>query len=170
MADDVVRGQAQVGERRVQTGRLVDPGRQHHHGALVEDHLHLQPQDADRVHDLDFEGLRGRDDHRPARQRRHAPLAQPFDQRVGGSRTEEARLARGGPPVDAAVFRDDGVEDREVGADPLEILEDPPGHQHDAAAAGAQALQGIARGGRDDAPLGDRAVVVAGKRVVPHCA
>ena len=52
----------------------------------------------------------------------------------------------------------------------IEILEDPPGHQHDAAAAGAQALQGIARGGRDDAPLGDRAVVVAGKRVVPHCA
>jgi hypothetical protein len=40
--DGVVRGQAELVQRRRQPAGLVDPGRQHHHRALVEDDLQLQ--------------------------------------------------------------------------------------------------------------------------------
>ena len=66
---------AELLERGGQAGRLVHAGRQHHHGALVEDHLQLQPELADRFEHGDLVRLPGRHDHAADRRaaRRRAP-------------------------------------------------------------------------------------------------
>jgi hypothetical protein len=46
-ADDVVRRQMEVRERALEAGGLVHARRQHHDGALVEDHLELEAEVAD---------------------------------------------------------------------------------------------------------------------------
>jgi len=48
-ADNVMAGQLELGERRLQARRLVDAGRKHHHGALVEDDIKFQSKIADNL-------------------------------------------------------------------------------------------------------------------------
>ena len=61
-AHGVVQRDVELFQRRLETGRLVHAARQHHHGALVEDHLQLEAQIADRFQHHFFIGLPGGDD------------------------------------------------------------------------------------------------------------
>lgn len=54
--DHVVRRNIQFGEGRLQAARLVDAGRQHHDGSLVEDDLQLQSEFPDGLEDRGLVG------------------------------------------------------------------------------------------------------------------
>src|SRR5581483_1999092 len=71
-ADYVVRREAQFAQRRLQARALIDTRRQHHHRALVEDDLQLQPQLADGFDHRGLLRLPGGDDALANRERLHA--------------------------------------------------------------------------------------------------
>src|SRR5207249_1657347 len=62
-SDDVVRRQFQLIQCNLQAGRFVHSGRQHHHGALVEDDLQLESQLPDRFQHSGFVRLPSGHDH-----------------------------------------------------------------------------------------------------------
>ena len=82
--DDVVRRQTESLERRREPGRLVDAGRQHHHRALVEDHLQLEAEIAD------ARRARRSRSARRSRRWRGRPRAGRRRVRAGGRRTPAA--------------------------------------------------------------------------------
>ena len=53
---DFVFGERHSFERGAQAGALIDPRRQHHHRALIEDDVHLEAEIADAFEDLGFLG------------------------------------------------------------------------------------------------------------------
>ena len=110
----------------IQPGGLVDAGRQHHHGVLVEDDLEVQLHLVDGAHHLGLVGLPGRAD-RPAHRERGDPVGlQGGDEarRQGGR--EEALVAGGRVVEECAVLEDAEVEDVGVVADVEELVEDRP--------------------------------------------
>jgi hypothetical protein len=78
--DAVVRGQAQRLERRLKAALLVDARGQDHHGALVERHLQLQAELADRLQGHRFERLPGGDHGTPDRDRPNSPALEQIDE------------------------------------------------------------------------------------------
>ncbi len=93
---DVVRGEAQVPERRFQAACFVDAGRENHDCSLVEDNLQLKSVFADRLENQLFVWLPGRDDGSPDGQRTDALPAQGLNQFRRGFGTERGFLFRGG--------------------------------------------------------------------------
>ena len=77
---DVVGGQAEIAERGFQPARLVDAGRQHHHRALVEHDLQLEPEVPDRLEHCRLVRLPGRDNRAADRQRLNPLRLQGFDE------------------------------------------------------------------------------------------
>ena len=101
-----------------QPGRLVDAGRQHHHRALVEDHLQLQPQVADGFEDGGLVRLPGGDDHPADRDRlRRRAARRRLDERCRAAARPAASPLAGGAVEQGAVLGDDPLEEVDVGED-----------------------------------------------------
>ena len=169
-ADDVVRRQTQLVERGGQARRLVDAGRQHHDGALVEDDLQLQAQLADR---LEHRRPRAAPDvatiTAPTRQRRHAARRQPLRRTPpapGGPSSRSSRVGR--PQKQRAVLGDDARRRSTSRGRPVPGRRARGRSPARAPAAGPQARQRVARRRRQHAAFGDGAVVVAGEGEVAH--
>ena len=164
-AHGVVRRQAQRFERRDQAAGLVHTGRQHHHRALVEDDLQLQPQLADHLQHDRVVRLPGRHDAAPHGERLDTAFLQLANEglrwRVGqrpflsGRRRVEQRT----------VFRDDEIEHvKLLAAYTVQVVEFAPGDEQDAPAGGGSAPKCLLGRGVHHAMVGHGAVIVATKR------
>ena len=167
-ADGVVRGKLHRGEGCRQTGGLVDARRQHHHRALVEDHLQLQPQLVDGGKHRRLVGLPCGDDGVSDGQRRHVPIAQRLNQRLRGRLRQQLDFARRGSVQHGAVLGHDPLEQVQARKDALQIFQLAARDQDEMPAGGDDALQRSDGRVIDRAVMRDRAVVVARQCKQPH--
>jgi hypothetical protein len=164
----VVPREVELGERCAQPARLVDACRQHHHRALIEDHLQLEPAIADRLQHCVLVRFPGGDDHAPDGNRTDAALDELVDEALRRGVVERLFLARLGPVEEGAVLRNDSCEQIEPWHHSLQLVELTPGHEHELAARFAQALERRERRLVDAAMVSNGAVVVAAQREIAH--
>ena len=165
--DRLVRSKAELAQRVVHPGRLVDAGGEHHDGRPVEDHVQLQSRLLDR---LEYRGVvrqPGRDNNPPDIER-NAQRLQALDELQGGRIGQQclpsgARLVDDGP-----VFCHDVIEQVDVGKDREEVLQPSAGDEDRATAGHAKALDRRDRGISHLAVDGDRAVIVGDESQVSH--
>jgi hypothetical protein len=167
-AHGVVGREFQRGQRGLQARRLVYAGGQRHHGALVENHLQLQPQFADALeHDVFVRLLRG-DNHPAGREVFHAALPHELQKarrrRVG----ENLLFASVGAVKQRAILRHDAIEDFRAPDDAQQILEPTAGDQNQFPPGFPQPFQRPPGLGRDLAMMGDRSIVIGRQGQVPH--
>ena len=165
---DIMAGEAELMQRRIEPAGLVDAGRQDHHRALVEGDLQLQPQLADRVEDDRLHRLPGRNDAASNRQRLDTAFAQTrhkgFRRRIG-----DRHLPAGARLVEQRPVLDDGeVAQGQFWEDPLQVGQLAPGHQDQPAARFLEPPQGVDRRSLDHAILGQSTVIVGGERKEIH--
>ena len=165
---DIVARETELAQRRLQAAGLVDAGRQHHHRALVEGDLQLQPQLADRLQDHRLHRLPGRDDAAADRQRLDIALAQARHE--GFRRRSATGVSRpvAGLVEQRAVLDHGEVAKVQFGEHPLQVGQLAPRHQHQPAARFLQAPQRSQRRLANDTVMGQRAVVVGGQRQEIH--
>ncbi len=147
---------------------LVDTGRQHHHGALVEDDLQLQPQVAYGGQHLALVRLPACDDHAPHRQGRHPGIPQPLGELRRGSGGQRPFLLGRGLVEQRAVLGHDQVEQVQAGHAADQVVQLPSRDQDQLAAGPAQALQGCQRRCVHLAVMGDGAIVVGSQGNLMH--
>jgi hypothetical protein len=156
MPTTFVRRQSTLDQRRGEPARLVDTGGQDHHRALVEDDLQLEAQFADRLeHDV-LHRLPTSDDAAANRQRMHATLAQPRDERLGRRLGEQGFAASAGLIKQRAVFGHNQIAAAQLRKCALQVRQ--------LAAPGI--LESSERRnsvGVDDAVTRERAIIVRGK-------
>jgi hypothetical protein len=167
-AGEVVRGELGQVERRGEPGPLGHAARQEHQRALVEDERALDAGLADRRQRGVGVGGRRRED-RGADLERHAVPPERLDQRGLGRISEAAHCALLREVGEAAVLRDDEVEEAvDVRTHALEIVEHAAGDEKQPAAGFADAREhGRGLGGQTSV-VGDRPVVVARDHVNDH--
>ena len=166
--DRVVRRQSERLERGCQPRGLVDAGRQHHDRALVEDHLQLESEIANRLEHRCLVGLPRRHDHATHRQGLDRTLSQGFDEALRRSRAEGLLLAGGGHVEQRTVLGHDVVEQIEPRADPLQVIEIAAGDQQQLAAGLDQALERREGFVRHLPVVSQRAVIVTTQGEITH--
>ena len=140
-ADRVVRRKSESLERGRKPRRLVDPGGKHHDCALVEDHLQLKSEIADRLEYRCLIGLPCRNDHTPHGQRLDRTLSQCFNKALRRPHAERLLLSCGGQIEQSAVFGHDVMEQIQPRANLLQVIKIATGDQQELAARGDQALE-----------------------------
>jgi len=166
---DIVGGQAEIVERRLQAARLVDAGWQDHHRALVEDDLQFEPEVPNCFEHGFLIGFPSRDNGAADRQRSDALRAQPLDESFG--RLGRQRLFLPGRRVveERAVFRDDAVEEIEAGKAAGEVRQLPAGDENELSAGAFEVDQRFNGRRVNDAVVGQSAVVVRCETDDVHC-
>ena len=155
-------------QRAFEAAGLVDAGRQHHDGPLVEDDLQLQAQLVDRLEDRLLVWLPCRDDNAAHRHRAH-PLVTQGGYEGLGRPIGQGRLGAGRRVVEqGTVLGDDIFEQIEPRADALQVIELAPGDQHEASAGGNQALESVHSFGQHATRSRECAVIVAAECLVVH--
>jgi hypothetical protein len=156
----VVRRKPQLFERGGEPGRLVDPGRQHHHRTLVEDHLALQPQLANHLEHGRLVRLPRRHDHLAHGQRLHPAPGQRLDQLARRRLAQEPMLTCSRPVQHGAVLGHHMIEQVQAGEHAGEIVQHAPRHEDELAARLACPLQGGKRCVVHTTVLGQGPVIV----------
>ena len=116
-------------ERALEARGLVDVAGQHHHRALVEDDVQLEPKVADGLEHDRLVRFPGGDDGAADGQRRHAELPQARDERRRGRLGERRLLLLGRVEEKSAVLCDHEVEQLELGERALQIRKVPAGDE-----------------------------------------
>jgi len=109
--NDVVDRDIQHAQSSLQARRLVDPRRQNHDGAFVEDDLRLQPQFLNGAEHGGLMRRPGGDDRSTDGDRFYLSLHQLLDQTGWGRRGNHALVFIGWFVDDRAVLGDDKIED-----------------------------------------------------------
>ena len=167
-ADAVVRRELHFRERGGKAACLVHARRQHHHGALVEDDLQLEPELLDDVEDDLVLGCPGGDDHPADGQGRHVPLFERLYEGGGGPLCQRLLGVRRRRVEQRAVLGDDLVEDLQLPEMIREVVELAPRDQHQPPPGVLQLPERRQRRLAHLAVVGDGAVVIAGEDVVTH--
>ena len=161
--DDIVRRKLELFERCHSSGRLVHAGRQDHHGALVEDDLQLQSEVPNDLQHRRFIRFPGRHDRPPDRKRLDVSLPELLDEDGWrGCRNDMFLLGRG-VINQRTVFRDNAIEQLELGKCSLEIRQVAAGDQDEPAPGLLELSQGLARRVVDDTVVSYCSVEVGGE-------
>ncbi|HEX9575491.1 MAG TPA: hypothetical protein VF994_15460 [Myxococcales bacterium] len=151
----------------LQAGALVDAGGEHHHRALVEDDLQLEPLPLDLLQHRRLVRHAGGDDHAPGGEGHARPSQcrrEAFRRRLG----QGALLLPVGQIEERAVLRHHRVEEIDTGEDLQEVFEVAAGDQEQLAPARPQPLQRLLGSGQHAAVVGQRLVVIGGKGGESH--
>ena len=166
--DHFVRRHAEVAQRELRSGRLVDAGGQHHHRFAIEDHLQLEAELADRLDHQRFLRRMRRHDDLAHLEGLNATPAQRRDELLGRRIGEQRDVAASRVVNERAVLRNDIIEQIDAVANAQQIVQPASGHEDRAPAGRAQPLErGAGRVG-DPAVRCQRVVVVACQRKISH--
>ena len=131
-------------ERAAQSGGFVHAGREHHDGALVEDHLQLEPHVANDLQHDRVVRLPCGDDHLSNGKRRDPTPSQLLHECLGRSIAQQFCLARSRREYKGAVFGDDTVE-RFTREHRHQVVQLAASHQEKLSTRCAQPLERLAR-------------------------
>ena len=167
-AHGVVDGELQAFERTLEAGGFVHPGRQDHHGPLVEDHLKLETEIANHIQHDGLVGLPGRHDHVADGQRGDISCAERVDEGCRRRFAQDLELTISRRINDRPVLADHTVEQIETLEDSEDVFDFAAGHQDEPASGLLHGLQGRDGLVVHDTVGGERAVVIDGEHGVPH--
>ncbi len=158
--DGVDRRDVEFLQCRMQAARLADPGRQNHDRALVEDHVQFEAKLLNGCEDSLLVGMPGCNHYMADRDRLHAEIDEPLDERRGRGGRKGMFAARFGIVDDGAVFGHDAVEDRKVREGVAQVDKLPSGDEHQHTAGLLEPLKG------PQGRVGDRPVFCYGAIVI----
>src|SRR5262249_60346025 len=107
---------------------------QHHHGALVEDHLQLEPEVADHGEHDALVRVPRRDDRLADGERRNTAALQLGDESRRWTRSEHTRLPGRRPVQDRSALDDDPSEELKLAERATEVIQLTSGDEQESAA------------------------------------
>src|SRR5437867_10340873 len=167
-SDDVMRREAKLSERDVQSGCLVHSGWKDHHRALVEDDLQLQPKIAYELNGGRLMRAPRCNDDASDRDSLCSAFDELLPELIRRPLGERPFFARRGPKQQRAVFRNDSIEKIEPRENFDQVVQFPSGNKNEFSSGFTNVFKGKDSVFADFPVPCDRPVVIACQGVVPH--